>query len=375
VAAGVGLLTTGTAMSLLLKGPYDAGTGLADALDGHQLREVLGTTYGRALDARLLLIAVLILLLTYRDRLSARVPRLALSGLLPLVGVTFALCGHAAAGTYRPVAVLSDTTHVSAMSLWLGGLAMLLSVVLRGADAHDLVAPPARRFSRVASAAVTALVVTGTYQAVREVKSWDVLAHTHYGHVLLVKLAVVACALFAAAGSRAWVWQSLNPVVPVHAATETPLQPVADGTPPVARLRRTVAVETLALVGVLVASALLVTSDPARAVAVPTPVSTTVTVGPDRVKVSADPVGAHGVLLRLQVLDSAGRPVEPREIDASLSLSSHGVGPLPVTLTPGTTGVRTGQATVPLAGTWRLAITVRTSAIDEATGYVDVPIA
>jgi copper transport protein len=125
----------------------------------------------------------------------------------------------------------------------------------------------------------------------------------------------------------------------------------------------------------LVASALLVTSDPARAVAVPTPVSTTVTVGPDRVKVSADPVGAHGVLLRLQVLDSAGRPVEPREIDASLSLSSHGVGPLPVTLTPGTTGVRTGQATVPLAGTWRLAITVRTSAIDEATGYVDVPIA
>ena len=29
---------------------------------------------------------------------------------------------------------------------------------------------------------------------------------------------------------------------------------------------------------------------------------------------------------------------------------------------------------VPVAGQWRLAVTVRTTAIDEATGYVTVPI-
>jgi hypothetical protein len=33
-----------------------------------------------------------------------------------------------------------------------------------------------------------------------------------------------------------------------------------------------------------------------------------------------------------------------------------------------------GEVTVPLTGIWRLAVTVRTSAIDEATGYVDVPV-
>jgi copper transport protein len=374
VNAGVLLLTLGTTSTLLLKGPYDAGTGLADALDGHLLREVLGTTYGRALDARLLLIAALILLLTYRDRVSDRVLRLSLSGLLPVVGITFALCGHAAAGSYRPVAIVSDTLHVTAMSLWLGGLVVLLAVVLRGADDHDVVATPARRFSRVAAGAVGVLVVTGIYQALREVTSWDVLSDTHYGHVLLVKIGIVAVALFAAAGSRAWAWQSLHPVAAVAAMTEaSPMR--SEGTPPPARLRRTVAVETAALLGVLVASSLLVTSDPARAVAVPTAVSSTQRVGNASVRVSAVPDGARAVSVRIQVLGTDGRPLEPRELDASLSLAAHDVGPLPVTLTRASTGVRTGHASVPFAGTWRLAVTVRTSAIDEATAYVEIPIA
>ena len=62
----------GTLLALLLKGPYDAGAGLGSATDGRLLREVLGTTYGRALDARLLLIAALVLLLTYREHVPAR---------------------------------------------------------------------------------------------------------------------------------------------------------------------------------------------------------------------------------------------------------------------------------------------------------------
>ena len=45
--------------------------------------------------------------------------------------MTFALCGHAAAGGHRPLAIVSDTVHVRAMSIWLGGLTLLLWVVLR----------------------------------------------------------------------------------------------------------------------------------------------------------------------------------------------------------------------------------------------------
>ena len=374
VGAGVGVLTLGTLLALVLKGPYDAGAGLGSATDGRLLREVLGTTYGRALDARLLLIAALVLLLTYREHVPARWLAAAPGVLLAGTGVTFALCGHAAAGSLRPLAMVSDTVHVAAMSIWLGGLALLLGAVLvRGRERAD-VTSPVMRFSSWAGAAVTALIATGIYQTLREVRSWEVLLHTHYGHVLVWKLGIVAVAFVAAAGSRAWVWQTANPVVAVHAATAAPPQPVIDGRPSLKRLRVSVAIETVVLMAVLVLSAMLVTSDPAVSAPVSRPVSATVKVGPDHVHVSAVPDGAHHVRLTLDVTDAAGTPTEPREVDASLSLSSSRIGPLPIKLATTGHGHRTGQVSVPVSGDWQLAVTVRTSAIDEATGYVDIPI-
>ena len=373
VEGGVVALVVGTLLGLLLKGPYDAGLGASHAIDGDLLREVLATTYGQALDARLLLLAGLVLLLTYRENLPARVVVAAPAVLLAGVGITFALCGHAAAGGHRPLAITSDTVHVAAMSTWLGGLVLLLGAVLvRGQ--RDEVTPPILRFSTLATGAVTVLIATGVYQTLREVRSWDVLLHTHYGHVLVVKLSIVGVAFLAAAGSRTWVWQSVNPVVPVHAATSAPPGPAVDGRPALRRLRLSVGLETLLLVGVLVASALLVTSDPARSSVAARPVATTLTVGPDRVRVSAVPDGARRVDLTLAITDATGKPSEPREVDASLALRSEQIGPLPITLSSSGRGRRTGQVSVPVAGDWQLAVTVRTSAIDEATAYVDVPI-
>ncbi len=373
VTGGVGVLIVGTVLGLVLKGPYDEGSGLGAVTDGPLLRQVLATTYGQALDARLMLLAALVLLLTYRDHLPARVLLVAPALLLLGTGVTFALCGHAAAGGHRPLAVASDTAHVAAMSIWLGGLVLLLSAVLAGGR-RDEVTPPVLRFSTLATGAVTVLIATGVYQTLREVRSWDVLLHTHYGHVLVVKLGIVGLAFLAAAGSRTWVWQTVNPVVPVHAATSAAPGPVVDGRPDLRRLRLSVGLETLLLIGVLVATALLVTSDPARSSAPAGPVTQTITVGPDHVRVTAVPDGARRVEVNLDVTDDAGRPTEPREIDASLALGSQQIGPLPITLEATGSGHHTGHVSVPVPGDWQLAVTVRTSAIDEATGYVDVPI-
>jgi copper transport protein len=360
-------------LALALKGPYDEGSGLGAVTDGPLLRQVLATTYGQALDARLLLLAVLVLLLTYRDHVPARVLAAAPAALLLGVGITFALCGHAAAGGHRPIAVASDTVHVASMSIWMGGLTMLLGALLVRA-VRDEVTPSVLRFSTLATWAVSVLVVTGTYQSLREVRSWDVLFHTHYGHVLVVKLAIVVIAFLAAAGSRTWVWQTVNPVVPVHAATSARTEPVLDGRPGLARLRLSVGVETALLIGVLVVTAMLVTSDPARSSAPAGPVVTSVTVGSDHVRVSAVPDGPRKVEIRLAVTDAAGKPTEPKEVDASLTLRSDEIGPLPVTLEKTGTGRRMGHVAVPVPGTWQLAVTVRTSAIDEQTRYVDVPI-
>jgi copper transport protein len=373
VVGGVATLVAGTLLALLLKGPYDEGSGLGSVTDGPLLRQVLATTYGEALDARLLLLAALVLLLTYRDHLPARLLAVAPALLLAGVGLTFALCGHAAAGGHRPVAVASDTVHVAAMSIWMGGLVMLLGALLVEAD-QDRATPPVLRFSTLATGAVTVLVATGTYQSLREVRSWDVLFHTHYGHVLVVKLVVVGVALLAAAGSRTWVWQTVHPVVPVLAATAGPTEPLVDGRPRLGRLRVSVALETVLLVVVLVVTAMLVTSDPARPSTPAGPVATTVAVGPDRVRVRVVPDGSRRVEVHLVVIDAAGRATEPKEIDASLTLTSDRIGPLPVTLERTGPGRRTGHVAVPVPGNWQLGITVRTSAIDEATKYVDVPI-
>jgi hypothetical protein len=139
-------------------------------------------------------------------------------------------------------------------------------------------------------------------------------------------------------------------------------------------LRSSVPLESVALVAVLVASTLLVTSDPKATRLVSATVSTTLHAGPDSVRVSAVPDGTRRVRLRLVVLDPQGHPVDPPEVDASFALAAQQVGPLPVTLTRGGRGVRTGQVSLPLGGLWQLAVTVRTSAIDEATAYVEVPV-
>jgi copper transport protein len=393
VDVGIGVLGVGTLLALVLKGPYDAGLGLSRVTDRGLLREVLGTTYGRALDGRLFLVALLVLLVTYREHVPRRVLAAAPAVLLLATGVTFALGGHAAAGGHRALAVASDTVHVTAMSLWLGGLAMLLGAVLVRGGRLDELSHPIFRFSTLATGAVTVLIATGVYQTLREVRSWDVLLHTHYGHVLVVKLGLVGLAFLAAAGSRTWVWQTVNPVVPVLAATSMPASgsadPLPDGRPSLGRLRASVGAETTMLVAVLAATAMLVTSDPAVAAPQPHPVSANLTVGPDRVHVSAVPSGPRRLQLTLRVTDAAGKPTVPKEVDASLRLPSSDIGLLPVTLTgagmhmgsgsdmgTGTqsAGTFTGVVGVPVTGTWQLAVTVRTTAIDEATAYVDVPI-
>jgi copper transport protein len=173
------------------------------------------------------------------------------------------------------------------------------------------------------------------------------------------------------------VWQTENPVVPVHAATSAPTTPDdgdGDGRPDLRRLRLSVTVETLLLVVVLVVTSLLVTSDPARSTTPSGPVARTLTVGPDRVRVSVVPTGTRRVEVTLAVTDASGRPSEPQEVDASLTLTAAKVGPLPLTLQRTGRGERTGAVTLPLSGTWRLAVTVRTSAIDEATAYAEVPV-
>ena len=112
---------------------------------------------------------------------------------------TVVLLGHAS--TPGALATGARLFHVLGVSVWIGGLVMLLCVVVprRRVDELLRVLP---RFSALATAAVASLVVGGAVLAVDHVGTAGALPSTGYGRVLLAKVAVVAALLAAASHCR-----------------------------------------------------------------------------------------------------------------------------------------------------------------------------
>jgi copper transport protein len=117
------------------------------------------------------------------------------------LSLTPALAGHASSGRWVPLAIPADTIHVGAMACWLGGLVIAFAVVMPRKDPDEM-RTVLVRFSGLALASVVALVVTGGFQAYRQVGSINALKDTDYGRILIVKLVVFAALIVAAAFSR-----------------------------------------------------------------------------------------------------------------------------------------------------------------------------
>ncbi|MFM9587831.1 copper resistance CopC/CopD family protein [Streptomyces scabiei] len=203
--AGWLALLLASAVLLLLRGPYERGTGVGAALDLSVLRETLVSRPGLALLVRLALLAAGALLLVRVRRQGNVWGKGALAGgALLSVGLagTWAAAEHASAGIQVPVAMTSSVLHLLAMAVWLGGLTALLTVLYRAPE--TLSAAVVNRFSRLAFASVAVLVVTGVYQSWRGLGSWSAFTSTAYGEVLVAKLVAVLLLLVAAAFSRRW---------------------------------------------------------------------------------------------------------------------------------------------------------------------------
>ena len=345
---GMALLVASTVGLLLIKGPLDAGFDWNALGRGELLSEVLGTTYGRATLTRGLLALLLGVLVAAHRRLSTR--ELGnLGGLLGIcIAVSFALSGHAAAGELRQLALRSETVHVLAMSVWLGGLTLLVtSTVWREPDARHVLL----RFASAALASVAALVATGLFQTWRQVGTISALGSTTYGRELVVKTGLVVLVIAVAAGTRQLLRRRGA----------------------LASLRKSVALESVVVLAVLGVTSALVATEPAKSAYHPT-IAANLNLAGDTVQVSAVPAGDRRSELHLYVFGSDGQPTEPKELRATVSLPSKSVGPLPVTLTVAGPGHRQGLVGVPMVGTWQLAVTVRTTDFDENTGYVDLPV-
>ncbi|KAA9154666.1 copper resistance protein CopC [Amycolatopsis acidicola] len=344
--------------SLLLQGPYGFGLGLGAAFDVPVLKEVMAGRIGGALQARLFLLflcGVYVVWLCSAPGRRGHRWALGVAGsvLAVALALTWSVGGHAAVGLQPAVAVPVDVLHLIAMAVWLGGLTTLLVVIFRRVVPEADLMGAARRFSTIAAASVAVLVATGSYQAWRQLGTWSAWLSTGYGRLLLVKVVVVAFVVVAAAFSRRWVRQR--------------------GEAGPRAFRWSVLAEAGLGVVVLSVTALLVESEPGRTAtaAPPGPVHREVaydTGGPGgsgRVEVDIDPAAGGPNTVRIVVEDSAGRPRQVPELHARLTRPDRGLGPLEIPLRPTGFGYEALGEQIPASGSWQLALTVRTSDLDE----------
>jgi copper transport protein len=164
-----------------------------------------------------------------------------------LLGLGFAsglsLSGHSAADRGSSwKSELADWGHLSAACLWIGGLVQLVVVVWP-------LLPQLRRaallaFSRLATVCVSVLLLAGTYLAILRLPHLSDLWTTGYGHVLLVKIGLVALAL---------AWGGLHKVLAV---------PTIERGGVIPRLRASLLGESMVGMAVLLVAAILVNAKP-----------------------------------------------------------------------------------------------------------------
>lgn len=405
VTGGLAAVAVGALLGLLLQGPYAAGSGVASLADPALLQATLTSANGVTHLLRIVLAAGVLLLLRSVWRRGAAPSRSqVVPGAALAVGLvlTVAAVGHPVAGPLPGLAVAAAAVHVAAMVVWIGGLAGLLGGVLREEAPADDLARALPPFSRLAAGSVTALVVTGVVQSVREVGSPAALVTTSYGWLLLAKLALVLLLLAAAGVSRVWVQQHLgvrrsrpaprrrvtahafaaseepDPVVTSAAGARAEVQAAAAAAERPA-LRRSVLVELGVGLVVLGLSAVLVGTPPARAeVARPVDVTLPVQTAAGEsgsVQVSVDPAATGPNTLHVYLLDEQGQFTQPVDIRVTLTQPAQQIGPIDVALEPAGPGHYVGDGmAVPSAGTWTLAVTVRFDEFTAGTASTTFPV-
>lgn len=246
-----------TVASLGLEGAWAAQQPASAALRSSVIDQVLNTDFGRqyAAKALLWLLALVVVadLLARADKATTslpwRVASLAIGlGTLRIAGLT----GHSHDTRDPVLAQLADLAHLVALCLWIGGLAVLLLGVLPRRDSAELreIIP---RYSTLAMGCVCVVIATGAVLAWRIVGTVSGLTSTTYGHILLVKVGLLAVILAGAYGSKVWVAHRLDYAVVLRGEAGL-VRPFV----------LSVAAETAVVVLVLIVASFLVTADPGR---------------------------------------------------------------------------------------------------------------
>ncbi|GAA1809093.1 CopD family protein [Luedemannella flava] len=358
---GAVLIAVATVLEVVLEVPYVMGGGLFGA-GAEAWKEVLGSRFGTAHLVRLGVLGVSLILLRPVVRGRSWGSDRILLCVLGVVGLaTWSVSGHPGASPAPMVTVLADMVHLGSMGVWLGGLIMLFLFVLPRANAAELAAiVPV--WSRWATYAVGALLLTGLAQALIEVGSFDALIDTRYGWLVMAKAGLVLVILAVASTSRRLV------------------APIATAEPGAAhRLRMIVLAEVAIIAVVLATTAVLVQTTPARTavdqVEGPPLQSISLTSKLFTLQGDIQPAAVGINEIHLYAFAPTGGEIKIEQWTATAALPSQGIEPIEINLLAITPSHAYGQVTLPVAGAWEFTLTLRTTEIDQATVKAQVQIA
>ena len=309
---------------------------------------VADTQSGQWWIARLVVIVLFCVLIPLRSRLAVRGGIVVVGALgVGVLGVV-AAGGHAISGDAIALGFVSTLVHLAAMSIWLGGLAVVLLVPHPGGFWAA-----ATRLSPWALGSVVALAVTGAANAWRQLGSLDGLTESSYGRWLVIKLVLVALVVGVAAVSRRIV----------HTRGDD-----ASGL-----VRRSVGFEIAGIVLVLGATAGLVNSPPPVDVAEIVSVSTVV--GERVAQVELEPAVTGGTEMHVYITSPSGALDRADEISVQASLPEADIPAFDVETFPaGVNHVVGADVNLPIAGLWTFEVTARYGEFDQVVFTVQIPV-
>lgn len=359
VMAGAGVAAIASVLGIGVQGALLTGLGLRAVADPRIWGEVLGSSYGLSAIVRVTGLAGVLALV---PGLWRRAPAIGVAGSSLLVLVSFTLTGHPASTQPRWLVVGADLSHTVAAATWFGGLALLL-VALRRRRAQDDAVGGGRlvaRFSTVATGAVVLVSLAGLGLAWIQVRAVRALVSSTYGWTLLAKVAVVGVVLAVASYNN----RRLVPAISRGTGE-------AWGT-----LRRTVRLEVVGLVLVLVVTGVLVNLVPARTAAgVEGAVSAYADLGEDyQLNLTVDPARAGDNQFHLYLLGDDGRPADvAEELTMEFSLPAEDIGPLerePLVSGPGHWTLTGPVLSIP--GQWQVTVRTRIGDFEELAATIPV---
>ncbi len=214
------------------------------------------------------------------DRVIDPVTQMAALG-IPALATAMVGVGRAD-GDLAAIGVALGIAHALAMAVWLGGAILLARVVLAGPGEEDLV-HAVRGFGRISVAAIVVTILTGFAQMFR-LDGGELFTSGH-GRVVVLKVVLVAAMVFIGLSARQFVQHRL---ARAHEMT----MPMAD------RLRRAFGTEAAIGLVTLMASAWLLSLNPAN--------------------VSTEPSIDYAIVQRIQIAEA--------DLDVTVKLTLNTVG-------------------------------------------------